>query len=161
MDIGDYAHGISTLNRLVVGSIPTASTIPFNNLQIPSKTNSKWSQTAIGEICRLRSFAMPVMRPISNLAQLERGAHSSLAIFVRAAYVWLFIPALLGLCASRSDLNGGIWAANRPSIIATIVLPSRVERQVSSRRPIWTVLAPSPVSMKRPLQSRRSGSPES
>ena len=54
-------------------------------------------------------IAMPVMRPISNLAQLEKGAHSSMAIFVRAAYVWLFMAAVLGHWALWSDLNGGIW----------------------------------------------------
>jgi uncharacterized protein involved in response to NO len=44
------------------------------------------------------------------------GAHRSLAMFVRAAYVWLFVAALLGLWASRSDLNGGIWGASRHAL---------------------------------------------
>jgi hypothetical protein len=53
------------------------------------------------------------------------GVHPSLVVFVRLAYVWLFVAALLGIWASRSDWNGGIWGASRHALtvgfIATMV----------------------------------------
>jgi len=45
-----------------------------------------------------------------------RGIHSSFPYFIRMAYVWLLIAALLGVAAGRWDHSGGIWGASRHAL---------------------------------------------
>ncbi|HEY6358905.1 MAG TPA: NnrS family protein [Vicinamibacterales bacterium] len=42
-----------------------------------------------------------------------RGVHPSFPFFVRAAYGWLLIAAVLGVAAAVWDTSGGIWGASR------------------------------------------------
>lgn len=44
------------------------------------------------------------------------GIHSSFPVFIRAAYIWLIIAALLGVLASNLDMHGGIWGASRHAL---------------------------------------------
>ena len=42
-----------------------------------------------------------------------RGVHSTFPFFVRMAYGWLLVTAVLGVAATRWDTSGGIWGAGR------------------------------------------------
>ncbi len=44
------------------------------------------------------------------------GIHPSFPIFIRAAYLWLVIAALLGALAANADVHGGIWGASRHAL---------------------------------------------
>jgi len=46
-------------------------------------------------------------------APRTRGVHPRLPAFVRLAYGWLVISAVLGLVAAHWDVSGGIWGASR------------------------------------------------
>jgi hypothetical protein len=54
-----------------------------------------------------------------------QGIHPSFPYFVRGAYVWLLVAAILGVCASLFDTNGGIVGASRHALtvgfLATMV----------------------------------------
>ncbi|HXR74849.1 MAG TPA: hypothetical protein VN737_02670 [Bryobacteraceae bacterium] len=54
-----------------------------------------------------------------------QGIHPSFPYFVRGAYVWLLVAAILGVCASMLDTNGGIVGASRHALtvgfLATMV----------------------------------------
>jgi len=45
-----------------------------------------------------------------------RGVHPSFPFFVRMAYVWLLVAALLGAGAVIWDSSGGIWGASRHAL---------------------------------------------
>jgi uncharacterized protein involved in response to NO len=45
-----------------------------------------------------------------------RGVHSSFPFFVRMAYGWLVVAAVLGVAATRWDTSGGIWGASRHAL---------------------------------------------
>lgn len=55
-----------------------------------------------------------------------RGVHVSFPFFVRTAYAWLLVAALLGAGAAIWDTSGGIWGASRHALtvgfIAVMVL---------------------------------------
>ena len=55
-----------------------------------------------------------------------RGVHSSFPFFIRVAYGWLLVAALLGVAAAQWDSSGGIWGASRHALtvgfIAVMVL---------------------------------------
>jgi hypothetical protein len=50
-----------------------------------------------------------------------RGIHWSFPLFVRMAYGWLLVAALLGVAASRFDTSGGIWGASRHALTVGVV----------------------------------------
>jgi hypothetical protein len=50
-----------------------------------------------------------------------RGVHSSFPIFVRMAYAWLLIAAMLGVAAALWDSSGGIWGASRHALTVGFV----------------------------------------
>jgi uncharacterized protein involved in response to NO len=79
--------------------------------------------------CRLvllSSLCLPVaaMLAISGLGVFDRpvqaaklnGVHRSFPIFIRVAYIWLFIASLLSVIASLADREGGIWGASRHAL---------------------------------------------
>ncbi len=66
-------------------------------------------------IAGLRMF-----EPAVNQAK-TRGVHSSFPAFVRMAYVWLLIAAMLGVAAALWDSSGGIWGASRHSLTVGFV----------------------------------------
>ena len=81
--------------------------------------------------------SLRLFEPVTHEAK-TRGVHPSFPLFVRLAYVWLLIAALLGVAAARWDVSGGIWGASRHAFtvgfVATMVFsigqrvcrPSRV-----------------------------------
>ena len=72
----------------------------------------------------LAADALHVFRPSIQPPKLQ-GIHPSFPYFVRGAYGWLLIAAVLSLCASLFDRNGGITGASRHTLtvgfLATMV----------------------------------------
>ena len=54
-----------------------------------------------------------------------KGVHPSFPVFVRAAYIWLAIAAVLGVWAAHAGSANGVWGASRHALtvgfIATMV----------------------------------------
>jgi uncharacterized protein involved in response to NO len=61
-------------------------------------------------IAGLRMF-----EPATNEAK-TRGVHKSFPVFIRVAYGWLLVGAVLGAVAARWDHSGGIWGASRHAL---------------------------------------------
>ena len=57
-----------------------------------------------------------------------RGVHSSFPFFVRMAYGWLLVAAVLGVAATRWDTSGGIWGASRHASNSRIHIGDDPER---------------------------------
>lgn len=62
---------------------------------------------AVGVALAIRIFEPAALSPKT------RGVHQTFPVFVRIAYVWLVIAAMLGVAAARWDVSGGIWGASR------------------------------------------------
>lgn len=56
--------------------------------------------------------AIRIFEPTIGAAK-TRGVHESFPLFVRIAYIWLIVAALIGVAAARWDVSGGIWGASR------------------------------------------------
>ncbi len=73
-----------------------------------------------------------------------RGVHLSFPYFVRMAYAWLLVAALLGVGAVLWDSSGGIWGASRHALtvgfIAVMVLcvGQRVLPAFAGMRLLWS-----------------------
>jgi uncharacterized protein involved in response to NO len=61
-------------------------------------------------IVGLRIFAKP------EKAAKTKGIHASFPFFVRSAYVWLMVAALLGVWAANAANPAGIWGASRHAL---------------------------------------------
>jgi hypothetical protein len=91
----------------------------------------------------LAIVALRIFEPSRKEAR-TRGVHSSFPYFVRAAYVWLLVAALLGVAAARWDASGGIWGASRHALtvgfIAVMVLcvGQRVLPAFAAMRLLWS-----------------------
>jgi uncharacterized protein involved in response to NO len=89
-------------------------------------------------IAALRMFEAP------HQEAKTRGVHSSLPFFIRLAYGWLLVAALLGAAAARWDSSGGIWGASRHALtvgfIAVMVLSvaQRVLPAFAGMRLLWS-----------------------
>jgi len=89
-------------------------------------------------IAGLRMF-----EPAVNEAKI-RGVHSSFPVFVRAAYGWLLVAAMLGVAAVRWDSSGGIWGASRHALtvgfIAVMVMSvgQRILPAFAGMRLLWS-----------------------
>lgn len=59
--------------------------------------------------------ALRMFEPSDKEAKI-RGVHSSFPFFVRMAYVWLIVAAVLGIAATQLDTSGGIWGASRHAL---------------------------------------------
>jgi hypothetical protein len=72
----------------------------------------------------LASWALRVFERARKPAKTI-GVSASFPYFVRGAYVWLLIAAVLGIFAAVADSYGGIWGASRHSLtvgfLATMV----------------------------------------
>lgn len=62
---------------------------------------------SIGVAVSLRLFEHAALAPKT------RGVHATFPAFVRVAYVWLIVAAVIGVAAARWDVSGGIWGASR------------------------------------------------
>lgn len=73
-----------------------------------------------------------------------KGVHASFPAFVRMAYGWLLVAALLGLGASIWDTSGGIWGASRHALtvgfISVMVLSigQRILPAFAGMRLLWS-----------------------
>lgn len=89
-------------------------------------------------IAALRMFEAAQQEPKT------RGVHSSFPFFVRMAYGWLLVAALLGVGAALWDSSGGIWGASRHALtvgfIAVMVLcvGQRILPAFAGMRLLWS-----------------------
>jgi uncharacterized protein involved in response to NO len=89
-------------------------------------------------IAALRMFEPAIHEPKT------RGIHASFPFFVRMAYGWLLIAALLGVGAARWDTFGGIWGASRHALtvgfIAVMVfcVGQRILPAFAGMRLLWS-----------------------
>lgn len=95
------------------------------------------SGTALA-IAALRMFESPAQE-----AKI-RGVHRSFPFFIRMAYGWLLVAALLGMGAAFWDSSGGIWGASRHALtvgfIAVMVLSvgQRILPAFAGMRLLWS-----------------------
>ncbi len=68
----------------------------------------------------LASLALQVFARPKNPAK-TRGVHASFPFFVRSAYVWLMIAALLGVWAANAKNPTGLWGASRHALTVGFV----------------------------------------
>jgi hypothetical protein len=97
-------------------------------------------------------FVLGVVLVIAALRMFEpsvkeaktRGVHSSFPYFVRIAYAWLSIAALLGVAAVPWDSSGGIWGASRHALtvgfVAVMILcvGQRILPAFAGMRLLWS-----------------------
>ena len=63
----------------------------------------------------LAAWALHIFQRSVQPPKLQ-GIHPSFPYFVRGAYVWLLVAAMLGVCSSVFDRNGGIVGASRHAL---------------------------------------------
>jgi uncharacterized protein involved in response to NO len=72
----------------------------------------------------IATWALRLLEPTQQLAK-TKGVHSSFPIFVRLAYLWAVVAAVLGIWASLVPDSHGIWGASRHALtvgfLATMV----------------------------------------
>jgi len=91
----------------------------------------------------LAARALRMFEPAVNEAK-TRGVHKSFPFFVRMAYGWLLIAALLGVAADRWDSSGGIWGASRHALtvgfVAVMILSvgQRILPAFAGMRLLWS-----------------------
>lgn len=87
--------------------------------------------------------ALRMFEPSEKEAKI-RGVHSSFPFFVRMAYVWLIVAAVLGAAATRWDTSGGIWGASRHALtvgfISVMILSvgQRILPAFAGMRMLWS-----------------------
>jgi uncharacterized protein involved in response to NO len=87
--------------------------------------------------------ALRMFEPSEKEAKI-RGVHSSFPFFVRMAYVWLIVAAVLGVAAGRWDTSGGIWGSSRHALtvgfISVMILSvgQRILPAFSGMRMLWS-----------------------
>jgi hypothetical protein len=88
-------------------------------------------------------FAVRIFEPSTQPAR-TRGVHPSFSAFVRIAYVWLIVAALLGVAAAKWDVSGGIWGASRHAFTVGFVsmmvfaIGQRVLPPFAGLQPLWS-----------------------
>ena len=86
----------------------------------------------------LRIFE-PSMQPAKT-----RGVHPTFPFFIRFAYVWLIVAALLGVAAALWDVSGGIWGASRHAFTVGFIsvmvfsIGQRVLPAFAAMGPLWS-----------------------
>jgi uncharacterized protein involved in response to NO len=89
-------------------------------------------------IAGLRMFEAPRQEPKT------RGVHASFPTFIRLAYLWLLVAALLGPVAARWDTSGGIWGASRHALtvgfvsVMVLCVGQRVLPAFAGMRLLWS-----------------------
>ena len=87
--------------------------------------------------------AIRIFEPAQQEAK-TRGVHGSFPFFVRVAYGWLLVGALLGVGATLWDSSGGIWGASRHALtvgfIAVMVfcVGQRILPAFAGMRHLWS-----------------------
>ena len=91
----------------------------------------------------LAIVAIRMFEPSEQPAK-TKGVHRTFPVFVRLAYGWLLVAALLSVAASRWDTSGGIWGASRHALtvgfIAVMVLSvgQRILPAFAGMRLLWS-----------------------
>lgn len=91
----------------------------------------------------LAIVALAMFEPSVNEAKV-RGVHSSFPFFVRMAYGWLLVAAMLGVAAVRWDSSGGIWGASRHALtvgfVSVMILSvgQRILPAFAGMRALWS-----------------------
>jgi uncharacterized protein involved in response to NO len=86
----------------------------------------------------IRVFSIPE-RPAKTA-----GIHSSFPVFLRVAYVWLFLASLLGIWAALADAHGGIWGGSRHALtvgfaaIMVMTVGPRILPHFAGVRNLWS-----------------------
>jgi hypothetical protein len=87
--------------------------------------------------------ALHLFEPARQEAK-TRGVHASFPYFIRMAYAWLLVAAVLGVAAARWDTSGGIWGASRHALtvgfVAVMVLcvGQRILPAFAGMRLLWS-----------------------
>lgn len=93
---------------------------------------------AVLSIAGLRMFEGSANEPKT------RGVHVSFPFFIRMAYAWLVVAALLGVAAAIWDFSGGFWGASRHALtvgfIAAMVfcVGQRILPSFAGMRVLWS-----------------------
>ena len=88
-------------------------------------------------------WSLRLFEPSTQPAK-TRGVHATFPIFVRVAYVWLLIAAVLGVAASLWDVSGGIFGASRHAFTVGFVsvmvfsIGQRVLPAFAAHAPLWS-----------------------
>jgi uncharacterized protein involved in response to NO len=91
----------------------------------------------------LSTVAIRIFEP-SDQEPKTRGIHHTFPFFVRMAYGWLLVAALLGVAANFWDSSGGIWGASRHALtvgfISVMVLSvgQRILPAFAGMRLLWS-----------------------
>jgi uncharacterized protein involved in response to NO len=91
----------------------------------------------------LAAWAIRIFEPAVREPK-TRGVHASFPFFVRLAYAWMLIAALLGAAAAQWDTSGGFWGASRHALtvgfIAMMVLciGQRILPAFAGMRLLWS-----------------------
>lgn len=89
------------------------------------------------------TVALRLFEPAERQAK-TRGVHPSFPFFVRFAYAWLLVAAVLNVAAYRWDVSGGIWGASRHALtvgfISLMILSigQRILPAFSGMRLLWS-----------------------
>jgi len=87
--------------------------------------------------------ALRMFEPSEKKAKI-RGVHSTFPFFVRMAYGWLLVAAIVGVAATLWDTSGGIWGASRHALtvgfISVMILSvgQRILPAFSGMRMLWS-----------------------
>ena len=91
----------------------------------------------------LATVAIRMFEPAVNQPK-TRGVHASFPFFMRLAYGWLAIAAVLGIAATLWDHSGGIWGASRHALtvgfvaIMILCVGQRVLPAFAGMRALWS-----------------------
>jgi hypothetical protein len=102
-----------------------------------------WATPAFVAAAVLVSSAIGIFEASSGEAK-TRGVHSTFPFFVRLAYAWLIIAAVLGTAAALFDVSGGIWGASRHAFTVGFVsvmifaIGQRVLPAFAGQRLLWS-----------------------
>ena len=106
----------------------------------------EWTPVATGLFVLGAALAIVGLRMFEASRQepKTRGVHASFPVFIRMAYGWLLVAALLGAAAARWDTSGGIWGASRHALtvgfIAVMVfcVGQRILPAFAGMRLLWS-----------------------
>ena len=77
-----------------------------------------WLQTAVPLLVAgifAATFALRLFEPSERPAKIK-GVHISFPVFIRLAYLWAIVAALLGIWASLASYSSGTWGASRHAL---------------------------------------------
>ena len=105
-----------------------------------------WGGEATAFFVVSTALAIAALRMFESARQepKTRGVHASFPFFVRMAYGWLLVAALLGVGAAVWDSSGGIWGASRHALtvgfIAVMVfcVGQRILPAFAGMRLLWS-----------------------